>query len=134
MIEISQEKIKEIAEKYDLELVVLFGSQATGQIHTKSDVDVGIISRTKFDWGQLFMDFSTLFKRDDVEIVDLSAASPVLWRAVARDGQLLYEKNEGLYRRWKVYIWKIWLDTSHLRQVRDRRLVSWAHQKTFSPN
>ncbi len=109
--------------------MVLFGSQATGQTHPKSDVDLSVISRKEFDWGQLFMDFSSLFRRDDVEIVNLSMASPTLWRAVARDGQLLYEKHGGFYRHWKIYAWKIWLDTAHLRQARDQRLLNWAEQK-----
>ncbi len=129
-MEIDREKIKAVAEKYDLEFVVLFGSQATGQTHSKSDIDVAVISRSGVDWGQLFMDLSSLFRRNDVEVVNLAMASPTLWRAVARDGQLLYEKTEGFYRRWKIYAWKIWLDTTHLRQARDRRLINWAEQRT----
>ena len=38
-MEIDREKIKSVAQKYDLEFVVLFGSQATGQTHSKSDID-----------------------------------------------------------------------------------------------
>ena len=130
MLEIDCEKIKAVAEKYDLEFVVLFGSQATGQTHEKSDVDLGVISRSEVNWGQLFLDFSFLFRRNDVETVNLAMASPTLWRAVARDGKLLYEKNEGFYRRWKIYAWKIWLDTSRLRQMRDNRLLDWVKQRT----
>ena len=129
MIEIDREKIKEVAEKYDLEFVVLFGSQATGQTHEKSDVDVGVISQRKINWSPLMGDLYSLFRREDVEVVDLAMASPTLWRAVTRDGQLLYEKIEGFYRQWKVYAWKIWLDTSRLRQARDRRLINWANEK-----
>ena len=128
-MEIDREKIKEIAEKYDLEFVVLFGSQATGQIHAKSDVDLAVISRAEFNLLQLSVDFSTLFGRDDVEVINLATASPVLWRAVTRDGELLYEKKEGFYRHWKIYAWKIWQETARLRWARDKRLVSWAEQK-----
>lgn len=129
-MEIDREEIKAVAEKYDLEFVVLFGSQATGQTHKKSDVDVAVISRSKPDWSSLIGDFYSLFRREDVEAVNLAMASPTLWRAAARDGQLLYEKNEGFYRRWKIYAWKIWLETARLRQARDNRLINWAEQKT----
>jgi len=130
IMEIDQDKIKEIAEKYNLEFVVLFGSQATSQTHEKSDVDLAVIARMEFNLLRLSDDFSSLFKRNDVEVVNLATASPVLWRAVARDGKLLYEKNEGFYRRWKVYAWKIWLETARLRRIRDQRLINWAEQKT----
>ena len=129
-MEIDREKIKAVAEKYDLEFVVLFGSQATGQTHPKSDVDIGVISRSEINWLSLIGDFYSLFRREDVEVVNLAMASPTLWRAMVRDGKLLYEKKEGSYRRWKIYAWKIWLDTSHLRQSRDQRLINWAGQKT----
>lgn len=129
MIEIDREKIKAVAEKYDLEFVALFGSQATGQTHKKSDVDLGVISRGEFNWSLLIGDFYSLFKRGDVEAVNLAMASPTLWRAVARDGKLLYEKNEGAYKIWKIYVWKIWLETYRLRQARDQRLINWAEQK-----
>ncbi len=129
MMEIDREKIKAVAEKYDLEFVVLFGSQAIGQTHSKSDVDLGVISRNELNWSLLLGDFYSLFKREDVEVVNLAMASPTLWRAMARDGKLLYEKHEGFYKHWKIYAWKIWLDTAHLRQARDKRLMNWAEQK-----
>jgi len=44
-MEINREKIEKIAKKYNLELMVLFGSQATGQTHSRSDVDLGVISK-----------------------------------------------------------------------------------------
>lgn len=73
-MEIDREKIKEVAEKYDLEFVVLFGSQATGQTHQKSDVDLGVISRSEVDWGKLFVDTNMLI------INDSAMASPENYR------------------------------------------------------
>ena len=37
-------EMAEIAEKYGLDFIVLFGSQATGRTHPKSDVDIGLHS------------------------------------------------------------------------------------------
>jgi predicted nucleotidyltransferase len=46
-----QEKqyIARIAQKYSLELILLFGSQATGRTHGQSDFDVAYLSKQKLD-------------------------------------------------------------------------------------
>ena len=134
MLEIDRGKIKELAEKYSLELVVLFGSQATSQTHAKSDIDVAVLggeSNSLAGLLKLMSDFYKFFKREDVEVVDLSSAAPTLWQAVVRDGELLYEKTPGYFGRWKIYAWKIWLETAWLRKIRDQRLLNWAQQHTL---
>lgn len=52
MMEIDREKIKAVAEKYDLEFVVLFGSQAAGHTHQKSDVDIAYFPPKFFSFDQ----------------------------------------------------------------------------------
>lgn len=129
MLAIDSQKIKQIAEKYELDLVVLFGSQATGLANTKSDVDLAVAgSQAEVLDGLLKItsDFCLTFSREDVEVVSLASAAPTLWQAVTRDGKLLYEKSPGYFWRWKVYAWKIWLETAWLRKIRDQRLLNWA--------
>lgn len=124
-----------VAEKYGLDFVVLFGSQATGRTHAKSDVDVAVIRRGDLDLNGLTNDFYQLFRRSDVEVVDLARAMPTLWQAVIRDGKLLYERSVGDFLRWKVYAWKIWMETRWLRDRRDERLRRWARERlTAVPN
>ena len=128
-IEAVQSKIAGIAQKHGLDFVVLFGSQATGKTHPKSDIDIGIISKVPFDINRLTIDFYyDVFKREDVEVVDLSSVSSTLMRAVVRDGKLLYERTDGLFMQWKLYAIKIWMETAWMRKVRDRKLVEWAER------
>ncbi len=119
-------ELKKIAEKYGIDMMVLFGSQATGKTHPKSDVDIAVLARTKFDIYRLMIELYEIFKRSDVEVVDLSSVSPTLMRAVARDGRLIYEKHPGAFLKWKVYVGKIWMETAWLRILRDRKLIKWA--------
>ena len=119
-------EIATLAEKYGLDFVVLFGSQATGKTHAKSDIDLAVITRGSINVPQLAVEFEHIFKRDDVEVVNLAIASPTLMYAVSRDGQLLYEKELGAYLRWRVYATKIWMDTEWLRRMRDRKLIDWS--------
>jgi predicted nucleotidyltransferase len=124
--ETAQLKIKSVAEKYGLSLAVLFGSQATGAVHPKSDVDIAVIGVKISDKLALGRDLETVFGRHDVELVDLGTATPTMMYAVVRDGKALYEKSSGTFLKWKLYAMWVWRDTAWLRRLRDRKLVEWA--------
>jgi predicted nucleotidyltransferase len=42
MYQVNNQKLAEIAQRYDLDLVVVFGSQAQGQARPGSDIDVAM--------------------------------------------------------------------------------------------
>ncbi len=128
MIEVDRQKIQALAEQYELTLVVLFGSQATGRTHVKSDVDIAVLSKKKLNLAKLMLEFSEVFQRDDVEVVNLGGASPTLMYVVVRDGQLLYENEPGVFLQWKLYAIWVWRDTAWLRQLRNKKLIEWARQ------
>ena len=122
-------EIVSIAQKRGLDLVVLFGSQVTRRLHSKSDIDIAVIGKQALAFDKqldLIGDFYTLFKREDVEVVDLATASPTLMYVVVRDGKLLYERQENIFFRWKLYAIKIWMETAWLRELRNKKLIEWA--------
>lgn len=124
-----KEKTKEIACKYDLSFVALFGSQATGRTHQKSDIDIAVIRKQPISFDdrlKIIGDFSDVFEREDVEVVDMSSASPTLMYAVVRDGKLLYEEKENDFLNWKLYAIKIWMETAWLRDLSRKSLLDWA--------
>lgn len=123
--------IERVAEKHQLLAVVLFGSQATGAIHQKSDIDIAVLGRDQIAFDEkikISSEFSEVFKREDVEVVDIdpNSASPTLMYAVVRDGQLLYEREAGDFLRWKLYAIKMWMETEWLRALARKKLVEWA--------
>ena len=93
--------IKELAKKHNLSLVVLFGSQATGRTHAKSDIDIAVLAADAFVTSKLMGEFDAIFKRDDIEVVDMSDASPTMGYVLTRDGMLLYEESTGAFMKWK---------------------------------
>ncbi len=121
-------KIAELARKRDLSMVVLFGSQATGLIHRASDKDIAGLGKGRLNLYELVSDFSKIFNRDDVQVADIdpNSASPTLMHAVVRDGKLLYEREAGVFLRWKLYAIKMWMETAWLRNLRDKKLIEWA--------
>ena len=130
-IEEIKSEIEQVAKKHQLLAVALFGSQATGALHQKSDVDIAVLGRGQISFDEkmkISSELSEMFKREDVEVVDIApnSASPTLMYAVVRDGKLLYEREAGDFLRWKLYAIKMWMETKWLRELRDRKLIEWA--------
>ena len=125
-IEDSKLKIKELAEKYNLTLVVLFGSQPTGAVHTKSDVDIAALGANSLDRFALANDLDKVFERNDVEVIDMNGASPTMMYVLVRDGKLLYENTIGAFMKWKFYAIREWINTAWLRKLSDKKLIEWA--------
>jgi predicted nucleotidyltransferase len=71
----------------------LFGSRARGEAHEGSDVDVAVAfedaAGTLDARLSLGADLALALGTDDVDVIDLRAASPALVRAVFRDGDRL---------------------------------------------
>ncbi|OHA23268.1 MAG: hypothetical protein A3G52_00680 [Candidatus Taylorbacteria bacterium RIFCSPLOWO2_12_FULL_43_20] len=120
-----KQRIADLAQKYGLDLVVLFGSQATGRTHPKSDVDIGYLSDQALDYQKEFAiqeDLFRLFRRTDVELVNLSRISPVMKKLVSDEGVVLYEREPGLFARFSMYAFKLFVETKKIRELRYQSL------------
>ncbi len=116
-------KIARLAEKHTLTLVVLFGSQATGRVHSSSDIDIAVLGNHKIDRLSIGAELEELFERNDLEVVDLSMASPTLMYVIVEDGILLYETQEDYFFDWKMHAIRTWMETSWLRRMRDKKML-----------
>jgi len=85
-----KENIAQLATKYGLDLVVLFGSQARGVIHSKSDIDVAYLGEGKIDDIKLGMDFYELFRRIEQKFADSIAGSALLRNEITHN----YDKRQ----------------------------------------
>ncbi len=91
-----EKKIKEIAEKYGLNLLLLFGSQASGKANKLSDYDFGFVSREDLDYlqrSELMHDLSMLAEFPNVEEVDLKKAGPFLLKEITKNNSVLFERD-----------------------------------------
>jgi predicted nucleotidyltransferase len=85
------EDIKTLAEKCNVNKVILFGSRARGTNHSRSDIDLAIeggdttefkLSADEEIWTLLFIDVVVLNDNTSQELLD----------EIKRDGVVLYEK------------------------------------------
>ena len=90
----------------------IFGSQARGEAHDQSDIDVAV-AFADTDPGEsghmdarlaLGADLALALGTDDVDVVDLQTASPSLVRAIFRDGVCLVGSKEDARRLRKALL------------------------------
>jgi predicted nucleotidyltransferase len=109
-----------IINKYDINLLLVFGSYQTERFTKDSDIDLGYLARRNFDSEeelQLLKDFILLYRRDRIDLVNLATASPLLMFETATHGQVLYEENDS-FLRFKLKASARYADTGHLRRMR----------------
>ena len=85
------EEIRNLAQKYDIEKVILFGSRARGDFRRTSDTDIAV---TGGDFARFALDVdeetSTLLEYD---IVNLDRdMQDELRESIEKEGRILYEK------------------------------------------
>lgn len=117
--------LADIAREYGIALFVLFGSQATGYTHGKSDVDIGFLAEKEMNYSKrydLSLSLARAFKHPVVELVNLNAVSPELKKQAADQGVLLYEAHPAAFEHFIVHANRLYMETKPLRQYREEFL------------
>ncbi|WP_017662190.1 type VII toxin-antitoxin system MntA family adenylyltransferase antitoxin [Baaleninema simplex] len=94
-----------------LKMLVLFGSRARGDTHAKSDWDFAALYDEElrqqtvegFGW---FRDAGILgdcfgISSDNIDLVELDRCSDLIAHYIARDGQVIYEREPGLFAAFR---------------------------------
>jgi len=123
-----RELVRQIAQKYNLRLFVLFGSQVTGQTHKESDFDFGYIADRDLsldEEGRLIGEIMPLAEIKDermVNLVSLKKTSPLLFYSALNNSQLIYEEEEGALADLQAYAFKVYVETLPLFRLKAERL------------
>lgn len=116
-----QSKVVAIAEKYHLSLVVLFGSQATGNTHKESDIDIAYLSEAPLSLGdesKLVVDLIQIFRSEAVDLTSVRGSSPLLLREIVRTGKVLFERTPSLFTSLYAYALRIYEEAYPLFELR----------------
>jgi predicted nucleotidyltransferase len=96
-----------------LKMLILFGSRARGDIHSKSDWDFAALydqemrekhcQKSAFTWFEVSDILADIFNldSDNIDVVDLDNCSVTLADSIANEGQLIYQKQQGLFKKFK---------------------------------
>lgn len=83
-------EIKSLAEKHNVEKVLLFGSRARGDFRKTSDIDLAVKGGAAAGFTVDLEDTSTLLEFDVVDL-DKPVHSDLL-KSIEKEGKVLYEK------------------------------------------
>jgi len=125
IVDAQRQAIQDIATRYHLTLILLFGSQASGTTHRESDIDLAYAAEHPLDFAserQINDELGNIFHTDKVDIVNIAHASPLLLFQISENCQLLAGEKED-FIRFKILAWKKYLDTAKLRRMREKALA-----------
>ncbi len=71
---------------------------------------------------------------DNVDVVDLRRASPLLRYAAAQKGIALYEREPGSFIRFYSLSYRMYVDTKKLRQARARAIERFLQTQAHKSN
>jgi len=126
-IDDKKEKLmRKIAQKYDLRLVLLFGSQVDGkQLHNESDFDVAYLSKRKLDLmeeARMMLAMTPYFHSENIDLVNLKNAPPLLYYAVFDKCQVLFAEDELLFPTLRVYAFRKFVEMQPIYELQHQRL------------
>ena len=130
IFKVDKEKIAEVAKSHNLKLLVLFGSQATGQTHPKSDVDIGYLADRTIDYRENYdisIKLARIFNNPEVELVNLKNVSPEFKKQVADQGVVLYADNPSIFDLFKIYSFKMYVENKPIRELRRESIKNFIH-------
>lgn len=117
-----REALRPLFRDEGLRLVLLFGSVATGGTHSRSDVDLAFFFDKPADVLALTNSVVRLLGTDNVDVIDLHRASPLLKFSAAKHGKVLYENPPGVFPSFYSLAFRMYDDTRKLREAKARTI------------
>ncbi len=122
--------LRALFRRYGVTLAYLYGSQARGDAGPLADVDVAVLFDASLPPDERFRrvlllagELGTRFRRNDVHVVDLAGAPPLLRHRVYHDGRLLHCADETVRVRFATSALRDYVDTEPLRRIKRHYLL-----------
>lgn len=103
---LSTDLVHRLVKKYDLDLLVLFGSRVGVNARKESDIDIAYLSKCPLSndqWDEMMCCIMEHTHLNRVDLVDLHKEHGLLIRyQIYTKGKLLFESRQGLFREKKI--------------------------------
>ena len=126
IVSFDREKLNDLCRRYDLKLVILHGSYATGRKRKKSDIDIAILGRSKMineNYLEIIGKFSGLFG-DNCDLAFLNNTESMIVYQAAIKGIPLYEAEKGGFADFKTTAISTYQDAKKFRELEKHYLRS----------
>jgi predicted nucleotidyltransferase len=121
-----QRAVNVLEERFGLDTLWLFGSEAQGTTRPDSDLDLAALFRrrpTGLEVLEAQADLEQLLHRE-VDLVDLDRASPILCMQVLRYGRLVIDRNPKRRHAFFSRTISMYEDVKIVRRDAERRLLA----------
>ncbi|MBI4135172.1 nucleotidyltransferase domain-containing protein [Candidatus Uhrbacteria bacterium] len=132
MMKYDKIKLANVARKYGLRFVILYGSYATGRIHKGSDLDIAVLGSKELggrEYLNLHGEVADIFgdnSRRELDLKMLNRVDSFFRYQVVRDGVLLYG-DATEYKEFKLFAQRAYDDARPLLEL--ERALSEKYQK-----
>lgn len=116
-------------DREEVLLAYLFGSVAEDKQNKFSDLDIAVLVEAdnleKLDeqpfgyQASIGTELMGLLHTNDVDVVILNRATPLLAHEVVKYGEVIFSRNEDTRIEFEIRIRHRYLDTKHLREIQD---------------
>lgn len=118
-----EKRLARVADQFDLDLIIAFGSTARGTAHVQSDRDLAVRLRGGNDfetgrYAELEHALHKIFPERPLDLTLINRADPLLLHEIVERGELLHGRSEDL-AELRIYAYKRFQD--HRRFLRMER-------------
>jgi predicted nucleotidyltransferase len=118
-------RLEQVCRRYNVALLVQFGSTVSGNVHEHSDLDlaalVGGDPASRDARIDLYVDLAPLFPGRDVDLALINTADPLFLKKILEHGRLLYGSSRR-FAELRVYAYRRYQDHKRFLAV-ERRYV-----------
>lgn len=116
---VRKDELKSLCKRWELSLVVLFGSVVKGRLTPRSDVDIAVSTRRQvidlnYRHG-VITELSSLLQAPNLDVVFLNDADPFLQFEVSQQGICLFESKQGDFQKFQLFALKMHEDSGKLQ-------------------
>ncbi|GIX29051.1 MAG: hypothetical protein KatS3mg123_2932 [Burkholderiales bacterium] len=112
------ERLADVAKRYGLRLVVLYGSHAKHHAGPESDLDIAVLGCRAEEFLDCYTDLAEVFQRYSLDLVRLEDADPLLRHEIMHQNVLLWG-DPDLFYEYRAYAYRDFIDSSDLFALED---------------
>jgi len=92
------EQLKDTCLKHGIKMVLLYGSQASGNSNIKSDIDLGILLKDdSYNFEEIIKDLMQVFKENIIDVSILNHGDPVLKFEIISNYKILFCQTDETF-------------------------------------
>lgn len=134
--ETHREAIAAACQRHGVVLCYLFGSQAEGFAHARSDVDLAVVFRQRLSEGdvaerevELEDEMRDIFSRREIQLTAIPVEDAGFNFQVVSKGELLYKHSELARAQFEERVWREWDDWEPFETAFERELSDAIHHQ-----